>query len=165
LTLMLLIEPDKRDQKWAIPLASGKAPFHVPANVYIMGLMNTADRSLAVVDYALRRRFAFVTLSPNLNAPCFEQHLESLGVGEEVRAALRSGIGQLNDEIIGDTTNLGPGFAIGHSFFCAGPGERESDRAWYRRVILTEIVPLLQEYWFDAPDKAASWRVQLLAAV
>jgi 5-methylcytosine-specific restriction endonuclease McrBC GTP-binding regulatory subunit McrB len=163
--LMLLIEPDKRDQRWAMPLASGKAPFHVPANVYIMGLMNTADRSLAVVDYALRRRFAFVPLSPSLNSPRFEQHLKSLGISEDVRAALRSRIGQLNDEIIADTANLGSGFAIGHSFFCAGPSDGESDLVWYQRVIRTEIVPLLQEYWFDAPDKAESWRSQLLAAV
>ncbi|MGO7822813.1 AAA family ATPase [Rhizobium ruizarguesonis] len=64
--LMLLIEHDKRDPKWAMPLSSGKVPFYVPANVHILGLMNTADRSLAVVDYALRRRFAFVDSSLTL---------------------------------------------------------------------------------------------------
>jgi hypothetical protein len=161
--LMLLIEPDKRDPKWAMPLASGKVPFHVPPNVYIMGLMNTADRSLAVVDYALRRRFAFVSLMPSLSSSRFDEHLEALGVGTDVRNTLRTRVGELNDEIIGDTINLGPGFAIGHSFFCAAPSDGESDAAWYRRVVRTELVPLLQEYWFDAPDKAEHWKVRLLA--
>ncbi len=161
--LMLLIEPDKRDQKWAMPLASGKVPFHVPANVHLLGLMNTADRSLAVVDYALRRRFAFVSLAPKVASGRFEQHLEAMGIGGDVREALRSGISQLNDEIVADTANLGPGFAIGHSFFCASPNGSESDAAWYRRVIRTEIVPLLQEYWFDMPDKAEGWGTRLLA--
>jgi hypothetical protein len=161
--LMLLIEPDKRDPKWAMPLASGKVPFHVPSNVYIMGLMNTADRSLAVVDYALRRRFAFVSLMPNLGAPRFDEHLEALGIGPDVRRTLRTRVGELNDEIIGDTINLGPGFAIGHSFFCAAPADGESDETWYRRIVRTELVPLLQEYWFDAPDKAETWKARLLA--
>lgn len=162
--LMLLIEPDKRDLKWAMPLASGKVPFHVPPNVYIMGLMNTADRSLAVVDYALRRRFAFVSLMPNLGSPRFDEHLEGLGIGADVRSTLRTRVGELNDEIIGDTINLGPGFAIGHSFFCAAPSVGESDTDWYHRVVRTELVPLLQEYWFDAPEKAESWKARLLAA-
>lgn len=162
--LMLLIEPDKRDPRWAMPLASGKVPFHVPPNVHVMGLMNTADRSLAVVDYALRRRFAFVSLAPNLASPRFEQHLEVLGIGDEVRRTLRARVGELNDEIVGDAMNLGPGFAIGHSFFCAGPSAGENDRDWYRRVVRTELAPLLREYWFDAPDKAESWSAGLLAA-
>lgn len=162
--LMLLIEPDKRDPRWAMPLASGKVPFHVPPNVHVMGLMNTADRSLAVVDYALRRRFAFVSLAPNLTSPHFDRHLEVLGVGDEVRRTLRARVGELNDEIVGDAVNLGPGFAIGHSFFCAGPSAGEHDRDWYRRVVRTELAPLLREYWFDAPDKAESWSARLLAA-
>ena len=162
--LMLLIEPDKRDPKWAMPLASGKVPFHVPPNVFIMGLMNTADRSLAVVDYALRRRFAFVSLMPNLASPRFDEHLEKIGVGADVRIMLRARVGELNDEIVGDTINLGPGFAIGHSFFCAAPSGGERDIDWYHRVVRTELVPLLQEYWFDAPEKADSWKARLLAA-
>jgi hypothetical protein len=163
--LMLLIEPDKRDPRWAMPLASGKVPFHVPPNVYIMGLMNTADRSLAVVDYALRRRFAFVSLMPNLDSPRFDEHLEGLGIGADVRSTLRARVGELNEEISGDTINLGPGFAIGHSFFCAARCGGESDTDWYRRVVRTELVPLLQEYWFDAPDRAESWKARLMATL
>ncbi|RWN44684.1 MAG: hypothetical protein EOS03_23855 [Mesorhizobium sp.] len=161
--LMLLIEPDKRDSKWAMPLASGKVPFHVPANVYIMGLMNTADRSLAVVDYALRRRFAFVHIPPNLDAAKFRQQLISMRVGDTLVAMLIERITSLNKEIIEDTANLGPGFAIGHSFFCSGPTGNENDSDWYSRVIKTEIVPLLREYWFDAPNKVRSWEDKLLA--
>jgi hypothetical protein len=163
--LMLLVEPDKRDQRWAMPLASGKVPFHVPANVHILGLMNTADRSLAVVDYALRRRFAFIDLAPCLDGEKFSEHLTSAGVSSNVIAALRARVGQLNSEIVGDVANLGPGFAIGHSFFCSGPGEGEDAEEWYSRVIRTEIAPLLREYWFDSPEKAESWRTQLLAPI
>lgn len=161
--LMVLIEPDKRDSDWAMPLASGKAPFHVPANVFILGLMNTADRSLAVVDYALRRRFAFVDLSSNLSSPKFREQLVRAGVSEALVTRLVNRITSLNAEIIGDTANLGPGFAIGHSFFCAGPIGDEDDAQWYARIIRTEIAPLLREYWFDAPSKAEHWTAQLLA--
>jgi hypothetical protein len=161
--LMLLIENDKRNPSWAIALASGAVPFHVPANVYVMGLMNTADRSLAVVDYALRRRFAFVDLKPKLGSPEFRLWLEQRGAQGPLLDSLINRIGALNKEIADDTTNLGPGFAIGHSFFCAGPTDEEDAWGWYTRVIRTEIVPLVREYWFDAPDKAKGWEDQLLA--
>ena len=71
-------------------------------------------------------------------------------------------MGSLNAEIIGDTANLGPGFEIGHSFFCAGPMDEETPDAWYRRVIKTEILPLLREYWFDAPTNVETWAQRLL---
>jgi hypothetical protein len=122
--LMLLIEGDKRDPGWAMSLASGKVPFHVPANVYVMGLMNTADRSLAVVDYALRRRFAFFDLKPKLGSPKFREQLERAGVPARLVGEIVSRVGALNEAISSDVTNLGPGFAIGHSFFCAGPRQR-----------------------------------------
>ncbi len=161
--LMLLIESDKRDQRWAISLASSKVPFHVPANVFIIGLMNTADRSLAVVDYALRRRFAFIDMNTNVNARKFRDHLGEGGISEPVISALVERVGALNAEIRDDIANLGPGFTIGHSFFCAKPLTNEIDEAWYQRVIRTEIVPLLREYWFDNPKKVDSWRDLLLA--
>jgi hypothetical protein len=163
--LMLLIECDKRDTRWAMPLASGKVPFHVPANVYIMGLMNTADRSLAVVDYALRRRFAFIDIAPSLEAPKFREQLAEAGIGATVVDLLIERVRALNAEIIGDVANLGPGFAIGHSFFCGGLVGEETDAEWYMRIVRTEIAPLLREYWFDAPSKADSWKNQLLAQV
>ena len=160
--LMVLIESDKRDAKWAMPLASGRLPFYVPANVNIMALMNTADRSLAVVDYALRRRFAFVDLKPKIDSPKFRAHLERTGVQSNVVDVLVSRIGALNEDIASDVTNLGPGFAIGHSFFCTGPTDSEDGPGWYTRIIRTEIAPLLREYWFDEPDRVKSWEDQLL---
>ena len=161
--LMLLIEGDKRDRQWAMPLASGREKFFVPPNVYLLGLMNTADRSLAVVDYALRRRFAFIDLAPNLNSPKFKAHLVSRGISAGVVETVIARIGLLNAEIVEDVTNLGPGFAIGHSYFCSDLMAGESDHAWYERIIRTEIVPLLREYWFDAPRKVDAWSAQLLA--
>jgi 5-methylcytosine-specific restriction endonuclease McrBC GTP-binding regulatory subunit McrB len=161
--LMLLIESDKRDEKWAMPLAYGNEGFHVPSNVFLMGLMNTADRSLAVVDYALRRRFAFVELKPKLHSPKLSELLSEKGVPLELQVKLLQRIGALNEVIEGDLTNLGPGFSIGHSFFCAGPSGGETADGWYRRVITTEILPLLREYWFDAPAKAQEWEERLLS--
>lgn len=160
--LMLLIESDKRGPDWAMRLASGSVPFHVPANVQLMGLMNTADRSLAVVDYALRRRFAFVDLKPKLKSAKFTDHLHRNGIGPEVMGLLIDRIGLLNQEIISDVINLGPGFAIGHSFFCGKPMPSETDRSWLRRVIQTEIAPLLREYWYDAEARAADWEARLI---
>jgi MoxR-like ATPase len=161
--LMLLVEPDKRDSNWAISLASGSVPFFVPANVFLIGLMNTADRSLAVVDYALRRRFAFVDLGPKLRSPAFREHVQRLGVEARHVDALVGRIESLNSEIVADVTNLGLGFAIGHSFFCGGPVSDEDGPAWYRRIMRTEILPLLREYWFDAPLKVSEWEERLLA--
>lgn len=162
--LMVLIEPDKRDADWAMPLASGRAPFFVPANVYLLGLMNTADRSLAVVDYALRRRFGFIDVRANLTSPKFRAELAAAGVSDGLITTVVDRIGVLNAEIVGDLANLGPGFAIGHSFFCGGPNSGEDELHWYSRVVRTEIAPLLREYWFDAPAKAEEWTSRLLVS-
>jgi hypothetical protein len=160
---MLLIEGDKRSPDWAMPLASGKVPFYVPSNVYLLGLMNTADRSLAVVDYALRRRFAFIDLAPKLTSPKLRSQLGQAGVTPAVITAMTTRVGALNDVIVSDTANLGRGFEIGHSFFSAGPMAHEEGWDWYDRVIRTEVLPLLREYWFDAPAKVEQWESQLLA--
>jgi DNA polymerase III delta prime subunit len=161
--LMLLIESDKRDRTWMMRLASGREEFFVPPNVYLLGLMNTADRSLAVVDYALRRRFAFIDLAPNLGSARFKSYLASIGISDRLSSGIITRIGQLNAEIVADLANLGPGFAIGHSYFCAKPVAHETEQDWYERIVETEIVPLLREYWFDTPQKADSWNAQLLA--
>lgn len=160
--LMLLIEPDKRHVDWAVPLAYDDTLFHVPKNVFLLGLMNTADRSLAVVDYALRRRFAFIDLPPRINSAKFETQLVASGVPADIVRMIRDRVGALNSAIVDDTANLGAGFAVGHSFFCAGPADSESGEEWYRRVITTEIVPLLGEYWFDAPANVENWTERLL---
>jgi len=160
--LMLLIEPDKRDKSWAIELSYGAEKFYVPSNVFLLGLMNTADRSLAVVDYALRRRFAFIDLAPKISSTKFEKLLLSQRVNLTTIQVLRDRLEQLNKIIREDTQNLGAGFEIGHSFFCGKLGPTENGASWYNRIIRTEVVPLLREYWFDAPEKVNEWQDRLL---
>jgi len=163
---MLLIETDKRSAKWALKLAysdSETPKYYVPDNVYLLGLMNTADRSLAVVDYALRRRFAFVTLRPAFDQIKFHDYLAAAGASTELVQRITGKMGALNAKIAGDLTNLGPGFCIGHSFFVPNGGDITVDDDWYRQIIETEIAPLLAEYWFDNPAEAERRREELLA--
>jgi 5-methylcytosine-specific restriction protein B len=153
--LLMLIERDKRSSDFAVPLTyadpeRGDEPFHVPANVFVLGLMNTADRSLAVVDYALRRRFSFISLGPQFAHPKFKAHIVKCGLSESFADAIVSRVGRLNEQIRADR-RLGDGFRIGHSFFCGPPSDAHD--AWYRAVVENEIAPLLREYWFDDPDQ------------
>jgi hypothetical protein len=164
--LMMLIESDKRGAKWALRLAysSDKSEkFFVPENVYLIGLMNTADRSLAVVDYALRRRFAFVDLKPAFQSTRFRDYLVDAGASVALVKRIVERMSALNDEITKDAANLGPGFCVGHSFFCVQSGSAPPDDAWYQDVIATEIAPLLREYWFDDPVRAEQYVKALLA--
>ena len=153
--LLLLIEADKRSTTWATTLAYAKddeAPFYVPNNLYLIGTMNTADRSLALVDYALRRRFAFFDVEPAFEHGGFVRKLIALGVDAALRNRIVERFRLLNERIA-DDRNLGSGFRVGHSYFCHTDGET-ADEAWYRRIIRTEIRPLLQEYWFDSASRA-----------
>ena len=164
--LMLLIEPDKRSSEWAVKLAyaeKAEERFYVPENVFILGMMNTADRSLAVVDYALRRRFAFATITPAFREPAFKEHLLASAVEEETVDRLINRMSALNDAIAGDVSNLGRGYCIGHSFFTPPDDGAPRGLAWYEGIIEAEIVPLLEEYWFDQPTKVDQWRARLLA--
>ena len=145
---MTLIETDKRGGDWALPLTystDDEPKFFVPENVYLLGLMNTADRSIAMVDYALRRRFAFVDLKPAFDDPGFETFLTKRGAELSLIQMIKARIGELNKSIREDK-DLGSGFCIGHSFFCSFPPGMSPDESWYRRVIVTEIAPLLREY-------------------
>ena len=142
--LMLLIEPDKRSPEWATKLAyaeSAEERFYVPPNIYLLGMMNTADRSLSFVDYALRRRFAFVTLRPEYQSKRFRDHLISRGVSPDLVDRIVTRMTALNREIEEDKINLGAGFCLGHSFFVPTETMQASDDLWYRRVIETEIAP------------------------
>jgi 5-methylcytosine-specific restriction protein B len=164
--LMLLIEPDKRSSDWATKLAyaqSAEERFYVPPNIYLLGMMNTADRSLSMVDYALRRRFAFVTLRPEYTSGEFRNELAAGGALSELIDRIINRMGALNAEIADDKTNLGPGFCVGHSFFASIADGVTPDNAWYRQIIETEIGPLLGEYWFDNPERALQWQESLLA--
>ena len=151
--LMMLIEADKRHRDYAVPLTySTGESFHVPENLFLIGMMNTADRSLAMVDYALRRRFAFIRLKPAFGADQFSDFLLAAGVEEDLVNKIVDRLSDLNRKIREDRKNLGPGFEIGHSFFCPQEEDEQLDESWYKSVILREIEPLLREYWFDRPD-------------
>ena len=163
--LMMLIEPDKRGKEHAIPLAYSQNAgerFYIPENLHLIGMMNTADRSLAMVDYALRRRFRFVTLRPEFSSAEFGKFLAAAGAAPELTKKIVSRMNALNEVIAADTKNLGPGYQIGHSYFCPRNGMKPSED-WYRRVIESEIVPLIQEYWFDNEQKVKEQRSALLA--
>jgi MoxR-like ATPase len=155
--LMMLIEPDKRSRDWATTLSYSRddeEPFYVPPNLHIIGTMNTADRSLALVDYALRRRFAFVSLDPGFETEAFAAELARMQVPTLLVQRIRTRVKQLNDKIREDR-QLGQGFCVGHSYFCQVPAGRAPAGDWYRQIIDTEIRPLLDEYWFDAPETVA----------
>jgi 5-methylcytosine-specific restriction protein B len=164
--LMMLIEADKRDSSWSVPLtyaSSLEAQFFVPDNVYIMGLMNTADRSLAMVDYALRRRFAFWNLKSQIASPGLRQVLVEQGLPLQFISKLIATVGAINKVIASDTANLGPGYQIGHSYFCQERPEEIEPLAWLRGVVETELTPLLEEYWVDDPGLFQKWSEELLA--
>ncbi|MCW5968709.1 MAG: AAA family ATPase [Blastocatellales bacterium] len=152
--VMMLMEADKRGEGWQVTLTYGDGEkFFLPENLYLIGTMNTADRSLALVDYALRRRFGFVNLMPRFESAVFAQLLGGAGVGQELIARIRNRFRILNEMIAADARNLGPGYCIGHSFFCPGEQRIGDGEAWYREVIESEIRPLLEEYWLDEPEK------------
>lgn len=164
--LMMLIEADKRGPAWSVPLTYSKdleETFYVPENLYVIGLMNTADRSLALVDYALRRRFAFINLEPEFESEGFAQFMQDAGVSDAMVAKIISRIAALNERISSDVANLGPGFNIGHSFFCSPAAGGVYDDLWYEQIIQYEIKPLLYEYWFDDPETADTLIKELLA--
>lgn len=147
--LLMLIENDKRGQK--MTLAYNGMIFSVPKNLYIIGMMNTADRSLAMIDYALRRRFSFYSMNPAFESEGFKMYqkkLNSLKFDSLIKV-----VKELNENIINDAS-LGEGFVIGHSYFC---GENVYTDNWIKEIIEYDLIPILQEYWFDDNSKAKLW--------
>lgn len=160
--LITLIESDKRGREFQIPLVNSDDSderFSVPENVFLIGIANTADRSLAMVDYALRRRFAFVKLSPKFDSSRFASNLQERGATSELVERIVSRFGVLNDKIRRDP-RLGAGFCIGHSHFCHLDGVNPT-LSWYHDVIETDIAPLIREYWFADEDVAESLIAEL----
>jgi hypothetical protein len=149
--LMMLIEPDKRDASFAVPLtyaASREETFHVPENVFLIGTMNTADRSLSMVDYALRRRFAFVESEPGFLSPAFVAHLSGRGASPKLVEAIQHRMETINGMITKDFNNLGRGYRIGHSFFVPAK-DTNPNAAWFQDIVRHELLPLIEEYWID----------------
>lgn len=155
--LFMLIEPDKRGVELQLLYSDEK--FSVPGNVYIIGMMNTADRSLAMLDYALRRRFAFFEMKPGFDTDGFREY--RMGLASKKFDRLISSIGNLNATIATDDS-LGEGFCIGHSYFCNL--KKVTDRA-LSDIVEYELIPLLKEYWFDEPTKVKDWANILRSAV
>jgi 5-methylcytosine-specific restriction protein B len=165
--LLMLIENDKRGAEFSVPLVyrnqQDEPRFFVPANLYLIGLMNVADRSLALVDYALRRRFAFFTLKPQYESATFRQWLLDRSMNAELVQLIVDKMSALNRTIREDPL-LGENYQIGHSFFCPkGDNFSGLDQNWYLGIVQTEIVPLLKEYWFDNPQKSEDAERGLLA--
>lgn len=151
--LMMLIEADKRGEKYAIKLTYAEDEedrFYVPENMHIIGTMNTADRSLAIVDYALRRRFAFINLQPEYSN-AFRTFLSDKGISDSLIDHICSSVTKLNERIKTDI-NLGNGFQIGHSYFCTF-NKGEDENKWWDEILSFEIKPLLNEIWFDDMSK------------
>ena len=164
--LLMLIENDKRGKEHAVPLVYRNADeprFYVPGNLYILGLMNLADRSLAMVDYALRRRFAFITLKPQFQSELYKHWLEDREMDSELIELVINRLSKLNEEILSDPL-LGGNYQVGHSYFCPrGDDFSGLTRSWYENIIRTEIIPLLEEYWFDNREKVEDMQRRLLA--
>ena len=162
--LMLLIEHDKRTRDWAVRLTYSQEEeerFWIPENLHLIGMMNTADRSLSMVDYALRRRFAFATLEPAFSHDSFRAHLDDCGVPRDQVDRVIVTMTEVNREIVDDAANLGQGFVIGHSFFT--PAKTFTyEPGWFEAIVETEITPLLEEYWFDDPGRAKQVTKRLL---
>ncbi len=161
--LMILIEPDKRGEEYEVPLTYSEEKFHVPENVHMIGTMNTADRSLAMVDYALRRRFSFITLNPCFNKPKFRHFLKENSVPSDLIDKIINKMIGLNKKISNDEKNLGYGYRIGHSFFCPDGQDGKFDNDWYEMIVHHEIQPLLEEYWFDDAEKVKNSVEELLS--
>ncbi|MGY0504812.1 McrB family protein [Luteimonas sp. e5] len=157
--LLTLLEAGKRTPNEALELcypdADGKRrPVHIPENLYVVGTMNIADRSLALVDLALRRRFAFVGLEPRLGQVWREWVVKECAVDPGLVADIERRIADLNEQIAADA-RLGKQFRIGHSYVTPAHRLEAGDtKKWFQQVVETEIGPLLDEYWFDAPDEA-----------
>ena len=146
--LFMLIEKEKREEY--VTMGYSKEKFTVPENVFLIGTMNTADRSLAQLDVALRRRFSFVTLDPQFNSK-WQRFLKQKGISEGMIERILHAVAKINQDIR-DDYQLGRGYEIGHSFFTSITNQMDEHK-WFEHVMTFEIKPLLEEYYFDRPEK------------
>ncbi len=151
--LLMLIENDYRGT--SATLAYNGLPFFVPQNLYIIGMMNTADRSLARIDYALRRRFSFFEMEPGFDTEGFTQYQDQLD--NETFNQLINTVKELNAKIAADKS-LGKGFRIGHSYFS---NWKECTHEKMKAVVYYDILPMLEEYWFDDEKTLQEWSNKL----
>lgn len=165
--LLTLLEADKRKADDALLLnyhVAGENEFFIPSNIYVIGTMNVADRSLALVDYALRRRFAFIDLEPTFNERWKSWLVDRFSMKRVALDTIAQKMAALNAAIVTDP-DLGKHCRIGHSFVTPPSGcviDKETP-AWFADVVKSEIEPLLNEYWFDEPEKVSTFVATLLA--
>lgn len=157
--LFMLIENDKRGV--SLQLLYSDEKFSVPKNIYIIGMMNTADRSLAMLDYALRRRFAFFEIKPGFTTDGFREY--RMNLKNEKFDKLIACVESLNN-VISNDESLGDGFCIGHSYFCNLLPDTIDDQV-LSGIVEYELIPLLKEYWFDEPIKVKDWSSNLRSAI
>ncbi|MEH7333955.1 AAA family ATPase [Neobacillus drentensis] len=155
--LLMLIENDKRGKD--VRLLYSDEQFSVPKNVNIVGMMNTADRSLAMIDYALRRRFAFFEFEPAFESDGFKKY--QAAVANEKFDRLIDNVVTLNN-VIAEDASLGRGFRIGHSYFSTN---ENIDNDWLSNIVEYELIPLINEYWFDEPSKVELWTGKIRGAL
>ena len=158
--MFMLIENDKRGDENSVILTYENAKFYIPSNVHIIGMMNTADRSLAMIDYALRRRFSFYDVQPAFDSDKFKQKINA--VGDAKLNSLVNKVVELNEAISKDDS-LGEGYRIGHSYFCNPP--ENSIQQWLESIVEFDLIPLLKEYWFDNKSEVEKWSAELRAAI
>ena len=151
--LLMMIEKGYRGEK--ISMAYDGRTFSVPENLYIIGLMNTADRSLALIDYALRRRFSFFEMKPAFSSDGFRTYQRSLK--SQILDELIDVVKQLNQAIRSDPS-LGDGFQIGHSYFCE---QTVCTDEWLEEIVKYDLIPIIKEYWFDNEKKFTEWSEKL----
>ena len=156
--LLMLIETDKRGKESSVPLVYRKEDepeFYIPGNVYLVGLMNLADRSSAMEDYAIRRRFSFITLKPQFESDIFRKWLEDRSMNVELIDLIINKMSALN-KVIREDSLLGENYQVGHSYFCPkGDNFEGLTEEWYKAIVDKEIIPLLKEYWFDNAGKVS----------
>ena len=164
--MLTLLEADKRNSGEALKLAhstSDAERVHIPPNVYVIGTMNVADRSIALVDLALRRRFSFVNLEPVFGNVWQNWVHEKCGVPADFLTTIEERMTALNNRIAAHPS-LGLQFRVGHSYVTPIPGTQiDNPTEWFRDVVDTEIGPLLDEYWFDNVSEAENAKSELLS--
>mgnify|MGYP002478950651 CR=1 FL=1 len=145
--LLMLIDSDKRDKYWSIKLAYSDEDFYIPENLLIIGTMNTADRSLSLVDYALRRRFAFINLPVAIQSKKFRDHLvDKENIDGLFVDKLIATLKHLNSQI---QETIGKEFMIGHSYFVNQFNSSYDPQITLDEIIDYEILPMIEEYYFD----------------
>lgn len=166
--MLTLLEADKRTPEEALELSYRKEddlPVYIPSNLYVIGTMNVADRSLALVDLALRRRFAFIDLVPLFGEAWLNWVHSKTAISTHTLDVIQYQMNKLN-QIISDDSRLGPQFQIGHSYFTPHKGlEVPDEKKWFQQVVQTEIAPLLAEYWYDNVETAKCHINDLMAAI